>query len=226
MDLSAIALNCSLKKSPETSHTEALIRKVLGYMEPLGVSSHEIIRIADHTIPYGIAHDMGDGDEWPAIVERIRNADIVLLGTPIWMGVRSGVAQVVMERMNGSTTQTDPETGQFPFYNKVAGVIVTGNEDGAHAACETTLFNMSHFGFTIPANCDCYWVGDAGPGPSYLDGDGPKHEYTDKTARYTAHNCVHMARVLRRMPYPTNLNHLQEEAKEHAQSCSARRLNS
>lgn len=215
MSLKAVVLNCTLKKSPETSHTEALIDKVAGLMEPLGVES-EVIRVVDFNVPFGVSSNEGPGDEWPQIYEKIKAADILIIGTPIWMGVRSGVCQLVIERLDGSYDDGDPSTGQFPLYNKVGGVIVTGNEDGAHAAAETTLFNLSHFGCTIPANSDCYWVGDAGPGPSYIDAGGDKHMYTNKTARYMAHNIVHIANMLKATPYPTNLKTLTAEAEAYA----------
>lgn len=216
MPIRAVALNCTLKKSPAVSHTDALIEKVTGLMEPLGVES-EVVRVVDYKVPFGVDSDMGDGDEWPLIYDKIKGAGIVILGTPIWMGVRSAVARLVVERLDGSYADGDPETGQFPLYNKVAGVIVTGNEDGAHSAAETTLFNFSHFGCTIPANSDCYWVGDAGPGPSYIEAGGDKHMYTNKTARYMAHNLVHMAKLLEANPYPTNLIELTEEARAYSQ---------
>lgn len=209
--LRAVALNCTLKKSPQTSNTEALMRKVLGLMEPLGVTS-DLIRIVDHDIAFGVSSDEGGGDEWPAILERIKAADILLIGTPIWFGVRSAVAQMVIERLDGTYVEGDPDTGRFPLYGKVAGVVVTGNEDGAHDASATTLFNLSHLGCAIPPNADCYWVGDAGPGPSYIEAGGERHMYTNKTARFLAHNVVHFTRLLKDNPIPTNLKALTEEA--------------
>lgn len=210
--LKAVALNCTLKPSPATSHTQALMDKVASLMDPLGAET-ESIRVADYRVPFGVSSDLGGDDEWPAIYARIRAADIVIIATPIWMGVRSAVAQMVMERLDGSYGDADPETGQFPLYNKVGGVVVTGNEDGAHAAAETTLFNLCHFGCTIPPNADCYWVGDAGPGPSYLDAGGDRHMYTNKAARYMAHNLVYVAGLLKRAPIPTRLAELTEEAR-------------
>jgi hypothetical protein len=98
------------------------------------------------------------------------------------------------------------DVGQYPMYNEVGGVVVTGNEDGAHASAETTVFNLTHLGFTIPPNADTYWVGDAGPGPSFLDAGGPQHPYTRKTAGWMAHNVVHMARILKASPIPPEGN--------------------
>lgn len=212
--ISCVALNCTLKKSPEVSHTEALLGKVLGLMDRLEVRS-EIIRVVDFNIPFGVSSDMGAGDEWVGIYQKIRACDIFIIGTPIWMGVRSAVCQLVIERLDGSYDDGDAKTGQFPLYNKAGGVVVTGNEDGAHSAAETTLFNLSHFGCTIAANSDCYWVGDAGPGASYLDADGDHHVYTNKTARWMAHNLVHIARLLKQSPYPTNLRALAQDAQDY-----------
>lgn len=212
MSLKALFLNCTLKPSPRVSNTRALIEVVIDLMTPMDVTS-EVIRVVDHRVRFGVSSDEGEGDEWPAILERIRATDILVIGTPIWFGVRSSVAQLVIERLDGTYVEGDPDTGQFPLYNKVAGVIVTGNEDGAHDAAANTLFNLSHLGCTVPPNADCYWVGDAGPGPSYIEAGGDRHMYTNKTARYMAHNLVYFARLLRRNPIPTNLSALIAEAE-------------
>ena len=214
MTLKAIALNCTLKPSPEVSNTEALLNKVLGIMQPLGVDC-ELLRVSDFNIPFGVSSDQGGDDQWPEIYAKIRAAQILIIGTPIWMGARSSVTQMVIERLDGSYSDADSKTGQFPLYNKAAGVVITGNEDGAHAAAETTLFNLTHLGCTVPPNADCYWVGDAGPGPSYLDeGGGKRHLYTNKTARYMAHNLVHIATLIQERPFPTNLAALNEDAQQ------------
>jgi len=216
MALQAVILNCTLKKSPQVSHTEALTKKVTDLMEPLGVQS-EVVRPVDYNIPFGVSSDEGKGDEWPRILKKLIAADIVIIGTPIWFGVRSSVAQLVIERLDGTYSEADPETGQFPLYGKVAGCIVTGNEDGAHDAAANTLFNLSHLGCVVPPNSDCYWVGDAGPGPSYIEAGGDKHMYTNKTARYMAHNLVYLAKLLKDHPIPTNLKQLIVDAQEYSQ---------
>ncbi len=213
MDLKALFLNCTLKKSPRRSNTRALIDIVAGVMKPLGVQT-EVVRVVDHRVAFGVAVDEGGGDEWPQIYGKIKQADIIVIATPIWFGVRSAVAQMVLERLDGSYGEGDPETGQYPLYGKVAGVIVTGNEDGAHDAAATTLFNMSHLGCTVPPNCDTYWVGDAGPGPSFIEAGGERHMYTNKTARFLAHNTVYFARLLKQNPIPTNISELTEEARQ------------
>jgi multimeric flavodoxin WrbA len=204
MPLKAVLLNCTLKPSPEPSNTQALMDIVIGHLESLGVEC-ETVRVVDYRIPFGVDSDLGEGDEWPAILDKILAADILIMGMSIWFGVRCSVAQVVIERLDGTYNSTNA-VGQYPMYNKVAGVVVTGNEDGAHAAAETTLFNLTHLGFTVPPNADTYWLGDAGPGPSFIDAGGANHPYTRKTAGWMAHNVVHMARILRDHPIPPEGN--------------------
>jgi len=209
--MKALFLNCTLKRSPEESNTQALIDKVAGFVRELGVET-STIRVVDHEIPHGVESDMGEGDDWPAILERVRGAQILVMATPIWFGVRGSVLQKVVERLDGTYAEGDPITGQYPLYGKVAGCIVTGNEDGAHDACSTTLYNLTHLGCTIPPNVDCYWVGDAGPGPSYVAAGGDRHRYTNRTALYMAANLVWMARVMADNPCPTNLRDLDARA--------------
>lgn len=211
--LKALFLNCTLKKSPTTSNTEALIDKVVDLMKAEEVDT-EVVRVVDYDVHFGVSSDEGEGDEWPQILAKIKAANILVIGTPIWFGVRGSVSQMVIERLDGTYEEGDPETGQFPLYNKVAGVIVTGNEDGAHDVAANTLFNMTHLGCTVPPNVDCYWVGDAGPGPSYIEAGGDKHLYTNKTARYMVNNLVYFAKLLQGNPIPTNLNQLIAKAKQ------------
>lgn len=212
MKLRAVILNCTLKNSPDVSNTQALIDKVVDLMIPLGVVS-EVIRVIDHRISFGVSSDEGEGDEWLKILTKLKSADIIIIGTPLWFGVRSSVAQLVIERLDGTYEEADSETGQFPLYGKVAGVIVTGNEDGAHQAAATTLFNLTHLGCAVPPNADCYWTGEAGPGPSYIEAGGDRHLYTNKTARYLAHNVAFFARLLKEHPITTNLKELTREAE-------------
>ncbi len=196
--LHAVFLNCTLKRSPAESNTEALSNKVVEWFDLLDVTS-EMIRVTDYNVLSGVSSDEGDGDEWPLILDRIKQADILVIATPIWFGLRSSIAQLVMERLDGTYAERN-EYGQFPLYNKVAGVVVTGNEDGAHAAAESTLFNLTHLGCAIPPNADTYWVGDAGPGPSYIEA-GQDHPYTIRTTRWMATNLVTLARMLKASPF-------------------------
>lgn len=213
MQLKATLLNCTLKHSPETSNTEALLRKVINLYEQLDVAC-DLIRVVDYHIAFGVRSDEGAGDQWPDILDKLVHSDIIVLGTPIWLGERGSIAQMVMERLDGSYMDADPQTGRFPLYGKVAGAVVTGNEDGAHSAASTILFNLSHFGCVVPPNADCYWVGEAGPGPSYIEARGDRHLYTNRTARYLVHNTVYLARLLKQHPIPTNLAQLDREAQE------------
>ena len=212
MATNALFLNCTLKKSPRVSNTRALIDRAVIIFKELGVES-EVIRVVDHNIAFGVSSDEGNGDEWPFILEKIKACEILIIASPIWFGVRSSVAQMVLERLDGTYMDGNPVTGQYPLYGKVAGVIVTGNEDGAHNVAATTLFNLTHLGCTVPPNVDCYWVGDAGPGPSYIEAGGDKHLYTNRTVRYMAYNLVYFAKLLKENPIPINLKKLDEEAK-------------
>lgn len=213
MGLKAVILNCTLKRSPEISNTRALIDKAVTLFHEQGVET-EVIRVIDHNIRFGVSSDEGEGDEWPEILKKIKASDILIIGSPIWFGVRSAVAQMVLERLDGTYDESDPETGQFPLYGKVGGVVITGNEDGAHNVAANTLFNLSHLGCTIPPNVDTYWVGDAGPGPSYIEAGGDKHLYTNKTVRYMVNNLVYFANLVKEHPIPTNLRKLYEEAQK------------
>jgi multimeric flavodoxin WrbA len=197
--LKAVLLNCTLKASPEESNTEALLKMVVGHFDSLGVES-EIVRVVDYNVPPGVTSDEGDGDEWPQILAKLKESDILVVGTPIWFGVRGSIAQRVIVYAETN------DVGQFPMYGKVAGVAVTGNEDGAHDACGTTLYNLGHLGYTVPPNADTYWVGPAGPGPSFIEAGGQTHPYTVRTTKWMAHNLVHVARSLKATPIPPEGN--------------------
>ena len=213
MGLKALFLNCTLKKSPEISNTRVLIDKAVKLFSEMNIES-EVLRVVDYNVKFGISSDEGEGDEWPLILKKIKECDILVIGSPIWFGVRASVTQLVMERLDGTYDESDPETGQFPLYGKVAGVLITGNEDGAHNIAANTLFNLTHLGCTVPPNVDSYWVGNAGPGPSYIEAGGERHLYTNKTVRYMVHNLAFFAKVLKENPIPTNLKELYAQAAE------------
>ncbi|KIL48706.1 flavodoxin family protein [Jeotgalibacillus campisalis] len=201
----ALFLNGSLKPSSEDSNTDALIRKVINYYEDMGITS-EVIRLADYTIAPGVEVDMGNGDQWPEIFEKVKNADIVILGTPIWMGEKSSITKQAIERLDGGSSLTN-ELGQAIYYNKVGGVVVTGNEDGAKNAASSMIYALSHIGFTIPPNVDTYWVGEAGPGPSYMEAmQKGESEFTDQHVKFLAYNTAHFARMLKSSPIPPEGN--------------------
>ncbi|MFK3940002.1 flavodoxin family protein [Alkalihalobacillus sp. NPDC078783] len=194
MSIHALFLNCSLKKSSEDeSNTEALIKEVTSRLEEKKVST-EVVRVADYQVGYGIVDDAGLGDQWPTIIEKIKAADIVVIGTPLWLGEKSSIATKVMERLYGSTGITN-EKGQPFLYNKVGGVIVTGNEDGAKNAISSIVFGLSHIGLTIPPATAAYWLGEAGPGPSFIEAEGYKHEFTMNQVQTMVHHLHYFASV-------------------------------
>lgn len=211
--MKVLILNCTLKKTPAVSNTEALAKRAQKLYEAAGAQV-ELLRVVDHKVAFGVSSDEGDGDEWPPILNKIKACDILIIASPIWFGVRASITQMVIERLDGTYEEGDAKTGQFPLYGKVAGVIVTGNEDGAHDVAANTLFNLTHLGCVVPPNVDTYWVGPAGPGPSYIEAGGDKHLYTNKTTRYMVANTLYMAKLLKDHPIPTNLNDLYEAAKQ------------
>ncbi|GAB3063746.1 flavodoxin family protein [Salinicoccus sesuvii] len=203
MALKSLILNTTLKYGEDESNTEALAREVMEIHEKEGVET-EILRVNDYNIKYGIADDMGDGDEFPQILEKVKAADIVIIGTPIWLGEKSSVATLLIERLYGSSSLTN-DKGQAIFYNKVGGVVATGNEDGAKHVSQSILYGLSHIGFTIPPNVDTYWVGEAGPGPSYMDTDRD-NDFTKSHVKMLAYNTMHLARILKENPIPARGN--------------------
>ena len=202
-NLKALILNCSLKKSDEQSNTDALLKEFTNVFDSKHMKS-EVIRLADYHIAYGIADDMGDGDEWPKILEKIKQADILILASPVWLGEKSSISKKVLERLNGCTQTNDK--GQPIFYNKVAGSVVTGNEDGAKKAAGELIFGLAQLGFAIPPNPIAYWVGDAGPGPSYIEAEGYKNEFTQSNVQMASHNLVNLAKILNETPIPPEGN--------------------
>ncbi|MBU6081542.1 flavodoxin family protein [Allobacillus halotolerans] len=203
MALKCVFLNTSLKKSGEKSNTEALFDEAKKVYEKEGVEV-EVLRMADYNIPVGISDDLGEGDEWPGILQKILNADIFILGSPVWLGEKSSLAKKALERLNGSSGQTN-DKGQEIFYNRVAGSVVTGNEDGAKHASHDIIYGLSHLGFTIPPNADAYWVGEAGPGPSYMEA-GTDSDFTQNAITTLAYNTTHFARMLNAKPIPAEGN--------------------
>ena len=200
-DLKAMFINTSLKKSPELSHTQGLMDISIEIMRRQGVSI-DAMRAADHEIPPGVWPDMTEHgwevDKWPAIFERVLDADIVVLGTPIWLGEKSSVCTRVIERLYGNSGQLN-DTGQYAYYGRVGGCIVTGNEDGIKHCSMSILYGLQHLGFTVPPQADAGWIGEAGPGPSYRDegSGGPQNDFTNRNTTFMTWNLLHMARMLR-----------------------------
>lgn len=213
MALKALFLNCTLKKSPETSNTEAFIKNAENIFHELEVET-ESIRVVDHNVIIGNSSDEGDGDDWPEILDKVKQSDIMIIATPIWRGDRSSVAKIVAERFDGIWAEAREDNGQYPTFNKVAGVMVDGNEDGAKKAISSICFDLSEHGFTVPVNAFSYWVGPAGPGPAYIEAGGDKHFFTNRTLYLMVYNLVHLAGVLKENPYPVNIKELKEKAKK------------
>jgi multimeric flavodoxin WrbA len=213
MKLKALFLNCTLKKSPETSNTAAFIDEAAKIFKELDVAT-ETIRVVDHNVKFGTTSDEGEGDDWPMILDKVKEADMVIYATPIWRGDRGSVAKMVAERFDGVMSEDTKENGQFLTYNKVGGVMVDGNEDGAKKAISSLVFDLSEHGFSIPVNGFTYYVGEAGPGPSYIEAEGNKHEFTNNMILLMVHNMVHLAKTLKENPYPTNVKKLEERAEK------------
>jgi multimeric flavodoxin WrbA len=195
----ALILNCTLKASPETSNTEALGKVVAAKLAELGAEV-EWVRVVDHDVRPGVSSDEGDGDEWPAIRAKIVAAEILVLATPTWLGRPSSIAQRVLERMDALLSEEGPE-GRPIAYNRVAGVVVTGNEDGAHHVISEVAGALGDIGFTIPGQAWTYWNRGPGPGDDYL-GSNAGHEWAHATGRAAASNLHAAAIALARSPIP------------------------
>jgi multimeric flavodoxin WrbA len=200
--LRAMFVNCTLKRSPETSNTEGLIEKSAAVMAARGVTT-EVIRAVDHDIASGVWPDMTEhgwpSDAWPAIQERIMASDILVLAGPIWLGDNSSEMKKVIERLYGFSGILN-EHGQYAYYGRVAGCLVTGNEDGVKHCAMNVLYSLQHLGYTIPPQADAGWIGPAGPGPSYLDpgSGGPENDFTNRNTTFMSWNLMHMAALLKR----------------------------
>jgi multimeric flavodoxin WrbA len=195
----ATILNCTLKASPEPSNTEALARVVGDALREHGVDV-ELVRVLDHDVRPGVTSDEGDGDEWPALLEKVLASEILVLATPTWLGQISSVAKRVLERLDALLSETDDE-GRPVAYNRVAGFVVTGNEDGAHHCIASLAQGLIDIGWTVPGQAWTYWNKGPGPGPSYLEDDEGK-DWSASTGRTAAGNLVAAARALQASPIP------------------------
>jgi multimeric flavodoxin WrbA len=195
----AVVLNATLKPSPAPSNSEALARVLIGTFTEEGVEA-ELVRLVDHDVRPGVSSDEGDGDAWPEIRRQIVAADILVVATPTWLGQPSSVAKRALERMDAFLSET-ADDGRPVAYGKVAGVVVTGNEDGAHHIVAVVAQALIDIGFTVPGQAWTYWHRGPGAGPDYLD-DPTGHDWSDATGRTAARNLVHCARALAAAPYP------------------------
>jgi multimeric flavodoxin WrbA len=200
-DLRALFINCTLKRSPERSHTDGLARISEEIMRKQSVTV-ESIRAIDRDIATGVWPDMTehgwDRDEWPAISEQVMAADILVICTPIWLGEKSSVCTKIIERLYGNSHLLN-DAGQYAYYGRVGGCLVTGNEDGVKHCAMNVLYSLQHLGYVIPPQADAGWIGEAGPGPSYLDpgSGGPENDFTNRNTTFMTWNLLHLARMLK-----------------------------
>ena len=200
-DLKAIFINATLKKSPRQSHTRGLINVSKNIMVKEGVAV-EVIRAADYTLPNGIQTDMTkegeEKDDWPKLFKKIISADILVICTPIWLGERSSICTKIIERLY-SMSAKENEKGQYIYYGKVGGCLITGNEDGIKHCAMSILYSLQHLGYSIPPQADAGWIGEVGPGPSYLDeeSNAQENDFTNRNTTFMTYNLLHLASMLK-----------------------------
>ncbi|MBB5158036.1 flavodoxin family protein [Saccharopolyspora phatthalungensis] len=201
-NLRAMFINCTLKRSPERSNTEGLLDLSADIMRRSGVEV-DSIRAIDHDIAVGVWPDMTEhgwaSDEWPQLYRRVLAANILVLAGPIWLGDNSSVMKHVIERLYGCSSLLN-DAGQYAYYGRVAGCLITGNEDGVKHCAMNVLYSLQHLGYTIPPQADAGWIGSIGPGPSYLDpgSGGPDNDFTNRNTTFMTYNLMHVAAILDR----------------------------
>lgn len=198
--LRALALCCTLKKSPASSSSDLIAREILTALADHDVDGN-VVRVVDYDVRFGVSIDEGDGDAWPKIRAKLMAADILVMATPIWMGQPSSVIKMVLERLDAELSETD-EQGRLSTYGKVAVLGVVGNEDGAHHVTAEVFQALNDVGFTIPAAGGTYWVGEAMQKTDY-DQAGPKPDTTGAATKTLAANAAHLARLLKSSQYPS-----------------------
>jgi len=201
-DLTAVIFNCTLKKSPEKSNTEGLIKITQGIFDKHGVKN-ELIRSIDHDIATGVWPDMTEHgwskDEWPELFKKVMAADILIIAGPIWLGDNSSETKKIIERLYACSSILN-DKGQYAFYGRVGGCLITGNEDGIKHCAMNVLYSLQHLGYVIPPQADAGWIGEAGPGPSYLDKDsgGPENDFTNRNTTFMTWNLMHIAQMIKK----------------------------
>ncbi|QUH03962.1 flavodoxin family protein [Saccharopolyspora erythraea] len=199
--LRALFINCTLKRSPELTHTQGLVDRSAGVMRGRGVEVDQF-RAVDHDIATGVWPDMTEhgwaSDEWPQLFQRVLDADILVLAGPIWLGDNSSVLKRVVERLYGCSHLLN-DAGQYAYYGRTGGCLFTGNEDGVKHCAMNVLYSLQHLGYTVPPQADAGWIGEAGPGPSYLDegSGGPDNDFTNRNTTFMTYNLMHIAALLR-----------------------------
>ncbi|WP_444901550.1 flavodoxin family protein [Microbulbifer sp. SSSA007] len=200
-DLKAVFLNCTLKPTPELSHTDGLVTISREIMQRNGISV-QVLRPVDHDIAFGVYPDMTkhgwENDEWPQIFQQVIEANILVITTPIWLGEKSSICTQVIERLYANSSDLNDQ-GQYAYYGRVGGCLITGNEDGAKHCAMNILYSLQHLGYVIPPQADAAWVGEAGPGPSYLDpgSGGPQNDFTNRNTTFMTWNLMHLARIIK-----------------------------
>lgn len=212
--LQALFINTSITKKPKDSHTKLLLDASANIMQKAGVSV-DYLHMAAHTVPSGIYPDMTkhgwEKDEWPIIWERVKQADILIIGSPIWLGEESAICRILIERLYAMSGMLN-EKGQSIYYGKVGGSVITGNEDGIKHIAMSLGFALNHLGYTIPPQADCGWIGEAGPGASYGDTkeDGKRagfdNDFTNRNLTIMTWNCMHLASMLKTKGIPNKGN--------------------
>lgn len=201
-DLNALFFNCTLKKSPEISNTQGLIDVSRKIMEKEGVKT-EVVRFIDHDVATGVYPDMREHgwkiDEWPEIYKKVQAADILVIAGPIWLGDNSSQTKKLIERLYSNSGELN-DKGQYAYYGKVGGAIITGNEDGVKHCTMNILYSLQHIGCAIPPQADAGWIGEVGPGPSYLDkgSGGPENDFTNRNTTFMTWNLMHLASMIKR----------------------------
>jgi len=199
--LCAMFVNCTLKRSPELSHTEGLVDASAAIMLKHGVQV-EVLRAVDHDIATGVYIDMTEHgwetDVWPAIHKRVMANDILVIAGPIWLGDNSSITKKIIERLYAGSGELN-DRGQSAYYGRVAGCLITGNEDGIKHCAQNIMYSLQHIGYTIPPQSDAGWIGEAGPGPSYLDpgSGGPENDFTNRNTTFMTWNLMHLAKLLK-----------------------------
>jgi multimeric flavodoxin WrbA len=198
-ELNVLVLNASLKHAPDLSNTEELAQLVLDNMKTANVKS-EIIRLADKNIPVGLSYKESDDDDWPAIVEKIKLAQIVIFATPVWWGSRSSLMQRIIERLD-ALDEEYLASGRSALLNKVAGIVITGSEDGAQATQGSIMEVLTWMNFTLPPECCAYWVGEVGQPPAKDREKRLMNEASMHMAKNLARNLLYYAKLLREHPF-------------------------
>jgi len=198
--LKALFINCTLKKSPTKSHTRGLMDVSINIMKSEGVGV-EVLRLADHEVPVGVQPDMTEEgfkkDDWPEIYKKVNEANILVIGTPIWLGERSSIATKLIERLYAMSGMQN-DKGQYIYYGRVGGCIITGNEDGVKHCAMGILYALQHLGYSIPPQADAGWIGEVGPGASYLDeeSNAKNNDFTNRNTTFMTYNLMHLAKML------------------------------